>query len=371
VRKGKELQRRLATAEAAQAPQVDTQSEREIDSTTADAAVQQLRQEHAQLAQRLQQAESERDTLQQRQQQALSDLQQELQDERQHSHDVEAQNEAAQRAANDLRVAAAEADTRLKQQQRQSEAALLQAQEKADALQRQLQQLQDREPAGEVVAPDSAGNETEHVITALKSRVADLEASLARAQAQQHDVQQQQQQKLDPDAAKAVQRAAAAEATAAAMRSEVDMMREALQTAAGQVQAIAMLFDRVDSSICVTQQCVQQTTTTLVVLGNDAVVHTPKVLGCRWLVVYMHPTWAFAHVQVQRAHAAEAAESAAAAGAQAEAAEARRSLAVAQGALAGAEGLEAELAAVRERAREQQQQREVPAGLTGSGCPCG
>lgn len=63
--------------------------------------------------------------------------------------------------------------------------------------------------------------------------------------------------------------------------------------------------------------------------------------------------------QVQQARSAEAAESAAAARAQAEAAEARRSLALARGELAGAQGLEAELAAAQERARELQQQHEV------------
>ena len=245
MRKGKELQRRLATAEAAQAAQADTQPQPGADSTSADAAVQQLRQEHAQLAQCLQHAEAERDTLQQSQQQALSGLQQELQEERQHRRSVAAQYEAAQCAAEDCRKAAAEADARLMQQQRQSEEALSQEQDKADALQRQLQQLQDRLPAGEAAAPDSAGNEAEHTITALQSRVVDLEASLAQAQAQQHDPQQRRQQKPEADASKAGQRAAAAEATAAAMRSEVDMMREALQTAAGQVQAVAMLLDRV------------------------------------------------------------------------------------------------------------------------------
>ena len=80
---------------------------------------------------------------------------------------------------------------------------------------------------------------------------------------------------------------------------------------------------------------------------------------CCWQTVYMCTTHVSARLQVQRARAAEAAKSAAAAQAQAEAAEARRSLAVAQGALAGAEGLEAELAAARERARQLQQQHEA------------
>lgn len=113
-----------------------------------------------------------------------------------------------------------------------------QAHESADGLQQQVQRLQDKLQAAEQVAPEEShlGNDAE--FAALQSRVAELAASLAEARQQQEQQQQQQQpQHAAPDAAKAAQRAAAAEATAAALRSEVDMMREALQTAAVQVRA--------------------------------------------------------------------------------------------------------------------------------------
>jgi DNA repair exonuclease SbcCD ATPase subunit len=225
VRKGKELQRRLAVAEAAQTTDAEKQPGSEANGTVSDASVQQLQQEYAQLAQRLQQTEAERDALQQSQQRALSDLQrQQLLDERQRSQDAAQQHDATRREADDLRSAAAEADARLEQQRRQSEAALVQAHEDADALQRQLQQLKDRQQAGEAAAPGPALHAADGQVTALNARVAQLEASLIDAQAQQH-AQEQQQQRPASDAAKAVQRAAAAEATAAALRSEVDMMQ--------------------------------------------------------------------------------------------------------------------------------------------------
>jgi len=64
-------------------------------------------------------------------------------------------------------------------------------------------------------------------------------------------------------------------------------------------------------------------------------------------------------LQIQHARGAEAAEASAASGARAEAAESRRLLAEARGALAVAEGLEGEVDAAKERARELQQQHEV------------
>lgn len=251
VRKGKELQRRLAAAEEAQpaAPAQDA-------SGAADAAAQaeqricQLQTSEAQLQEQLHSASADRARAEQQMQQQLTELQAELQAVQQTGREA-AQAAAARQAADAeaarLQELMAAAESRHEQAAKQAQAELQKARASAAAsageavdLQRQVRQLMDSLAGARQHAeqPAAATLQDDGLVTSLRSRVAELEARAGDAAAQQSAADGEAglaAEGAKADAAKAAWRAAAAEATAATLRSEVEMLQEALQTAAMQV----------------------------------------------------------------------------------------------------------------------------------------